>query len=1037
MSLMSNMGTRRHPHLDEVVQRHSTGLTELREGKNAQLELEIRVPHNQYLANDWLNIWRSAYNRILADYQTWVNSDSDESWVTSVECSVRMIDSTGQADRILQAEYSGHALTRRLGLTKQPLISTIYDGFKVSLSKEIEGDAKQYEQLVPTLVRLRMRVSFQMPSLPDWRIDFTYVASTENSTAIVSFLTDVRKAFLPKIPLTPTNFMEMVQPSPGASPELEIEWLPRDRAPTETDIQDAVRRLRQIVWETQTEGNEYSMVIRWLAKLLDRNLKDRSALKQISNHPVGLGLHTYTKVVYPNLRDYYLTDKADGERAFLVVCPREKWPSLAPKKTQSVATGGNDPAKTSEKLAKLRLARRHLEEETYGGNPESEKALIQTTRQLINELEETINDESDDEKVGHGDSDIDLPSDDDTVSVRLPTKTRKAATKSLPYVSYLVTSTLKEMNVIRSAKISNLSGVSIIDLEYVTLKNGSEGLYAFDMLMFNDEDLTGKPLSERLAALDKVSQILDIEIKTHLKLDTSPETKIKKLIASVESKKKPYHVDGLIFTHNNSAYWKTDSVYKMKPPERLTIDFLMMRAPLQMMNATPYVPQSGYTMYLLFCGINQDNMRKYGLSTADLPHYREMFSSFSGAGRIFPIHFTTPTHKLAYIYYHPNSDGKLRLKSDTPKDELHRHVGEFIWIPNAKTKGPPLLPGMVPWSLVKLRADKDANVEDGLAYGNSYITALDTFNYILHPITYADLLKPPSTDTENNYFVKGKSPIYQPVTNYNNFAKAQPMQQLTGADTVIDLMCGKGQDLFKYVGYRVKNLIYVDQDREALDGLRIRFRDHVTDPRWYVYPPMPEQPGINLHAIEYDLRKDLPKLASRLFTEHMLGVNLADGIVCNLGLHYIIASLADVKNFIKFLDATLRTGGKFIYTGFNGGRVFQMLSGLKKGERWTSDKGKYIIQRNYTENKLDYGLKVSVLHPFSDGELYEENLLPDSLIAAEMGKAGYMLVQQGSFQDFWYRYEQLGRGLAARLSTEDRFYSSIYQYTTFVRVSTA
>lgn len=491
-----------------------------------------------------------------------------------------------------------------------------------------------------------------------------------------------------------------------------------------------------------------------------------------------------------------------------------------------------------------------------------------------------------------------------------------------------------------------------------------------------------------------------------------------------------------------------------------------------MMNTAPYVPQPGYTMYLLFTGINQDKMRQFNISTSDLPQYRELFQSFSGAGRIFPIHFTTPTHKLAYIYYHPSHDlgnrekknpgKKLTLKGTEPKevkDELHRHVGEFIWIPepketkkktgdkaNGKTgSGLTLLPGMVPWTLVKLRADKDANVQDGLAYGNSYTTALDTFNDILNPLTYADLLAPPIEVTpeapasENGkdeaYFAKDKGMDYQPTTNYNNFAKAQPLQQLAKANKVVDLMCGKGQDLFKFIGYQVKSLVCVDKDAKALDELRIRFRDRINEGYWYLYPPMPSRPGIDLHVMEYDMSKDLPGLSKRLTESHMLGTALADGVVCNLGLHYIIGSEAEMKSFIKFLDATLRVGGKFIFTSFNGNRVFQLLSGLKKGEKWTSEKDKYSIRRDYNDKTLGYGLKISVLHPFSNGELYEENLLPTELVVAALAKAGYMLVQQGSFQDFWGRYEQLGKGLAARLSTEDRFYSSLYQYNTFVRLA--
>lgn len=1094
MSLTANMSTRKQPSLTEVVQAHTASLGPARLAR-AQMELEVRVPHSQYLIADWLNIWRGAYNRTLAQYQDWVAAETKESWITSVECSVRMIDGAGGVNRILQAEYTGSTLTRRLGITKQQVINTIYDGFKVSLSKETESSAEQFERMTPTLIRLRMRVSFQIPNLNDWRVDFTYVASTENQSAFNSFLTDIRKSFMPKGTLSPTNFMELIVQIPGAAPELEIEWIRKDRAPTEAEIQSGIRHLRQIVWETQSEGNEYSMVIRWMAKRLDRHLKDKSSLKQISNNPIGMSLNAYVNTVYPNLNDYYLTDKADGERAFLVLCPREQWPLT--KAVDVEQKGKSGAAELTTDLAKLRLERRQLEDVVNGGvenRAVKESELVAKTRELMR-ADGTLDDAEDEvelvveppharETKSVSEEDLNyLSSDEEPVfgaggKPRVVAKSKasakskatpKSKAKESAYVSFLVTSTLTEVDVIRPAKVGDLEGVTIIDMEHIVGKN--EGMFAFDILMYNDADVTEEPMSTRLEALGEVAAALKIEVKTQTRLDKDPQASIKKFIPagkSEKSGKKKYHIDGLIFTHENSGYWKPDAVYKMKPPDRLTIDFLIMRAPVQMMNAAPYVPQPGYTMYLLFSGINQDKMRQFGISTADLPQYRELFQNFRGAGRIFPIHFTTLTHKLAYIYYHPSQGSgsekkKLVLKDAVVKDELHRHVGEFIWTPSETKKAAKgeanMLPGMVPWVLVKLRADKDANVEDGLAYGNSYTTALDTFNDILHPLTYADLLKPPSpsdakSDTsrsresdakpkddtsrsregEGDYFAKNKGQDYQPTTNFNNFAKAQPMQQLANVSTVVDLMCGKGQDLFKFIGYQVKALICIDKDSAALDELRNRFRNHINEPQWYTYPPMPVRPGINLNVMQYDMGKDLPALSKRLTTEHMLNNSMADGVVCNLGLHYIIGSEAEMKSFIQFLSATLRIGGKFIYTSFNGHRVFQMLGGLKKGEAWSSEKGKYSIRRDYAEKTLSYGLKIAVLHPFSNGELYEENLLPIEMMTGALAKAGYALIQQGSFQDFWGRYEQLGKGLAGRLSTEDRFYSSLYQYSTYVRV---
>lgn len=971
--MLTKQMSRKHSSLTELTQAYQKTVQEIsrRHTTNESVELELRVPSDQH-TGQWMNIWRAAYLRVLERYH-----QAKSTWPVVVECTARIIERSNDkhVSRIFQTNYTGSQATT-VGITKTVLVNSHVDGIKISLNREEIGDAAKYRHIQPSLVRLRIRIGFELPELPGWRLEFTYVAATTNKSVFQDFVTRTRKEFLPEGELTPENFLDYVRAGPNRSAEIELEYLPspnKSAGPTEAAIRSAIQEFKQIVRPPKPGEKNYSTIIHWIAKLLGQSLTVKSTLKQISNNPISLGRAQFADI-RPNIGEYYLTDKADGERGFLVICPVEKWP----------------------------------------------------IREAVGSAEE------------QSDTDDELPDMDAEPSKR----TIPAKKLSGTHVVCLLTSVATTIDI--TVKSKTPLGITILDLEYLheldrPAKTLKPCMFVFDALMFDGVDITGKNLGERLeAAATAVSMLgerVAVKPQTHLRHDTYP-TQIK----AVYNAKRPYETDGLIFTHGPSTYWKRGSVFKWKPPERLTIDFLVMRAPESMMTSAPFHPRPGYVMYLLFSGISPSKMDQYGLTV--LPCYRELFRDFQGGGQTVPIQFTTPTHKLAYVYYHPV--GKKKVSKDLADDELHRHVGEFIWIPNDNTSPKPdLAPGMVPWQFVKLRADKEANMLDGIAYGNSYTTALSTFNDILHPLRMEELTNPEAVpvslsgeksadDEELGYFAKSKGKDYRPMTAYNNFVKAQVLQQLTGVNHVVDLMSGRGQDLLKYVGWGVKSLICVDKDAKALADLEARAR-HINDAKWYVYPPKPQNAGIRLSVLAYDLGKNLVKLPEMLIAERMLPDERADAVVCNLGLHYVIDSKKSLELFIKMLDATLKMGGMFIYTSLNGNTVHKMLQGLKKGETWTSGMGKYSIRKDYDAASMDYGLKVGVLHPFSNGEYYVENLLDMDTIKTELEAAGYWQVQYGNFLDFWHRYEQFNANIASRLQDADRFYSGLYQYSTFVR----
>jgi SAM-dependent methyltransferase len=610
------------------------------------------------------------------------------------------------------------------------------------------------------------------------------------------------------------------------------------------------------------------------------------------------------------------------------------------------------------------------------------------------------------------------------------------------------------------------SQIAVIDCERV-----EKEYYAFDLLMWG-VSVIGKPFHERLELLHTVCGEIGLKVKPQILLGSKPvsrrktpdqskttkgktpdqtktskgktpdqsktangktpdQTKsadpVKDLISSQirsmasEHSSMGYVSDGIIFTPADGLY-VTMSVYKYKNPERQTIDFLIMQAPASVMGTGPYKNIPNRDLYFLFCGTGREGASHL----QKLSCYSEIFQNYTIRDEFYPIQFAPHKYDRAYMYYHPRGTS------------LAGQVGEFVLkCPDQDRAGVASRATVeqCEWQLVKLRPDKEIDVRNGTSYGNSFKVAEMIFLNYFDPMTVDFLINPQVT----SYFSEAKSPIYQASTKFNAFVKAQIMRQLWGKDTVIDLASGNGQDLFVYSGYRIKNLVMAERDKNALSEISRR-AEMQGDAKLYLYAnPPPKNQHTNVIIKELDIAARPEYRFNDLGVPSLHGGAGADAVVMNFAIHYFMESTTSRANLLNMVDAVLKPGGIFLFTCLNGAYIHQLFQPIgadtepTENMMWMKDETtKYHIRRLYERDLTAVGQRIAVLLPFSN-ELKEEYLVNVQDLIGTLLDRGYTLRQNASFGDWIARYMSTSRGASIPLDEHDRQYCSLYRYVSLIK----
>ncbi len=250
---------------------------------------------------------------------------------TAIECSISNVtnrsDESGSFSYIESTFYDNNARVSEVTQTKR-LIGAKFTSRDSMMKYTIAISAEKTIQKMPawntfgTFVRAKLRASFLSPS-GEWRYDYTISITKQRYDLGAGVITDIRKRLFDGVTTKDLSFDKIIgifskcSGYADAAFELEVERLSQSPITDRREIDDAVA----IIWRSlgATGDDERVSLIREVYESISRNTSQgKMSLKTILNAAKSLTKSDYYANIFPPL-GWYVTDKADGERAILYV----------------------------------------------------------------------------------------------------------------------------------------------------------------------------------------------------------------------------------------------------------------------------------------------------------------------------------------------------------------------------------------------------------------------------------------------------------------------------------------------------------------------------------------------------------------------------------------------------------------------------------------------------------------------------------------------------------------------------------------------
>ena len=556
------------------------------------------------------------------------------------------------------------------------------------------------------------------------------------------------------------------------------------------------------------------------------------------------------------------------------------------------------------------------------------------------------------------------------------------------YIKY-ITST--DINYIQVENI--FKNEYIFDVELV-----NNVLYIFDVIMYNDVNVTNITFAERYLLLQEFQKMLTkhhiepIKVKTFYELEFKNYQKLILDLYKYKAKNLPYEIDGIIFVESTKDYNSTLNL-KWKPAEMLTIDFLALY-------------DEKLEKYILTNGIKYETMNQFGIHPNK--KFDELVKEFIVNKDYIPVPFYNSLKPNIFYYDHGKG------YENGSQGSLHGHIIELSL---SKTNN---------WKFHKIRYDRDVELKNGTYYGNNYKIAETTFQSILNPLSLNDLVLPYTSLVKDQYFKK-QDDSYKQVKRFNNSIKKDLIQRYaflyTNKNVIMDLASGRGSDLKNYIDNGVQNLLMLEMDIGAIDELINRKYSILTQK---------SNKGCNMCVLNANLNNDFKKTIQliqdnftdvNLYIDNFINVGTIPIIFCHFAMHYLLETEKSSTNIISLISYYLEKNGVFIMTIFDGQKVFDLLK--RHNGKWAPNK-KYMISYDKKQPSTfsGFGHKIKVLLPLSD-KPYEEYLVDPFALDKIFKKHNIYRTEERCFGDFLHENPDSSR---LNIDESDKQFINLYKY---------
>ncbi|AYV78765.1 MAG: mRNA capping enzyme [Edafosvirus sp.] len=421
----------------------------------------------------------------------------------------------------------------------------------------------------------------------------------------------------------------------------------------------------------------------------------------------------------------------------------------------------------------------------------------------------------------------------------------------------------------------------------------------------------------------------------------------------------PYHLDGLIYHPLNQEY--TTSVresrfseYKWKPPEKNSIDFFIQfernRDTGKIFSVydnsmEEYIENKPYRICHLYVGQRSKQGEQPVLFQKDTRNYLSYL--FLKNGEVRDLQGNILQDRTVVEFYYNNDmevDDKFRwvpIRTRYDKTEsvmrYRRKYGNYIDTANKIWR-----------SIINPIIMKDMEI---LSNDQTYQKQME----ILRGKIGHELI---ITASKENVYFQIRTNLAKPMRNFHNWLKSiiiythcHPMYQNNKQLSVLDIGVGRGADIMKFYYSKADFFVGIDIDKEglvsAVDGALSRYnqlrKTHPNFPKMYF---IQADAGALLNYEDQvralgSMTKDNQLLIEKYFPVDKNKKVMFDRINCEFAIHYFLANQTVWDNFCENISNHLKPGGYIMITVFDAQRITDALK----------DKGKFTSYYNNTKGE--------------------------------------------------------------------------------------
>jgi 2-polyprenyl-3-methyl-5-hydroxy-6-metoxy-1,4-benzoquinol methylase len=552
---------------------------------------------------------------------------------------------------------------------------------------------------------------------------------------------------------------------------------------------------------------------------------------------------------------------------------------------------------------------------------------------------------------------------------------------------YLISSSLK----VEDTGMKAMKGAynSLIDGEYVSCNKRIDGvkrsLYAsFDIYYLNGKSITSLPLVEkgecRNKEMLKLPALLNTkgnEMEFIVKIHRDGGNILKECNEILSNPHNyPYEIDGLIFTPAKLAVYSFypsipvpitqnmgwDRLFKWKPPEQNTIDFLV-----KLMGE---VKKDGiiYKKMGLYVGTNPLTTKDLTIDEGLRLRYDKEYNKqefLKTREMIKNKEDFIPTPFKPIIYYHP--DVEYAFMNINTKGEMRAENGDLItgdmiveFRYNLEEKR---------WIAIRVREDKTRIYKKGIfsKTANSLPVAMNIWLSIHNPIPTEmimgntiinadNLLEGKTLEADDVYYTRGIPRryllSYNMITFHNIGINERLYMRSKNKGSLLELACGQASDLSRWINAGYKFVVGIDLSKDniykANDGAYARMlkeygrfnKDRRVEKGFFPNIAFAAGDcGMDIRSGDAGVDEESKELLRIIMNNNQTkikpyykhiaskGVGGFDVITCMFAIHYFFSSEDVLNGFIGNVSNNLKKGGIFMATFMDGGTVERAING--------------------------------------------------------------------------------------------------------------